>query len=86
MKVDDARKLFGDKIEVTAQETILAMTLGVSISHLLSKYNPALQGAALGIALGRYVRGVTNEAADQERVMDRVLIIAAHQANHDDAP
>ena len=61
-------------------EAMLAMGLGAAISELIAGEKVEVSGAALGLALGRWVTMFGPILKDQERALDRVLVVAARAA------
>jgi hypothetical protein len=71
--------------EVTGEDmkdATRAYAIATAMQVLFTDESKSVIGAALGVALGDWVRGF-GPPANQERAIDKVLLIAARQANRD---
>lgn len=80
MELQQAAKIFQELTGASVSDTTKALVTGEAMTQLLDKCPKEVAGAALGIALGKYVRRYGQDVAVQEKVVDAVLAIAVSYA------
>lgn len=80
MELQQAAKIFQEQTGASVSDAAQALATGAAVTHLLEGCSNEVAGAALGIALGKYVRRFGQDAALQEKVVDAVLAIAVRYA------
>jgi hypothetical protein len=78
MRIEDLGDLLG-------KEALRAITFAAAIGDILKDEPPAIVGAAIGIALGKWVATLTPDVAKQEQALDKVLVLTAHATRNYDA-
>jgi hypothetical protein len=72
MRLDELSEHVADQ-----RDAIRALTIASGLEGVLRTETPAVAGAALGLALGEWVKAYGPNLTDQERAIDRVLAICA---------
>jgi hypothetical protein len=70
-----------ERAGMAAKDAARAIVLAAAISKLLDGEDTAIAGGALGLALGKWVKGYGPHLTDQETALERVLAICARAAH-----
>jgi hypothetical protein len=70
-----------ERAGLDGKDAARAIVLAAAITKVLEGEDDAIAGAALGLALGRWVKAYGPNLTDQEKAIDRVLAICARTAH-----
>lgn len=75
-------KEMAERAGASGEDALRAAVLASCLTQMLKDADNAVAGAALGLALGDWVKGYGPVLKDQEKALDRVLAIAAARASN----